>query len=75
MAAISPLVSPWRNVTFCVGDGPAAVGHDLAITLDGLLERGDRGLADERHVDAVGGAQAIVEIGAHLLAARLLFAA
>ena len=33
---------------------------------------GDRRLADERHVDAVGGAQAIVEIGAHLLAARLL---
>ena len=55
------------------GDGPAAGGHDLAIALDGLLEPGDRGLAHERHVDAVGGAQAIVEVGAHLLAARLLF--
>ena len=35
-------------------------------------ERGDRGLAHERHVEAIVGAQAIVEIGAHLLAARLL---
>jgi len=40
----------------------------LAVAFDRLLKRGDGGVAHERHVDTVGGAQAIVEIGAQLFA-------
>jgi hypothetical protein len=47
---------------------PAAGRDDLTITLDRLLKRGNGGLAHERHVDAVAGAQAVIEIGPHLLA-------
>jgi hypothetical protein len=51
---------------------PAAGRRDFAIALNGELERGDRALAHERHVEPVVRAQAVVEIGADLLAARLL---
>ena len=54
------------------GGGPAAGGNDLPVTLDSLLQRGDLAGAHERDVDAVGRAQPIVEIGPHLLPARLL---
>ena len=53
-------------------DRPAALRHDLAVMCDRLLERCDLRRAHERRVDAVGRAQAIVEIGAQLIALLLL---
>ena len=47
-------------------------GDDLPVALNGKLDRGDRGLAHERAVEAVVGAQAVIEFGALLLAARFL---
>jgi hypothetical protein len=51
---------------------PAAGRHDVPVALNGKLDRGDRGLAHERAVEAVVGAQAVVEFGALLLASRFL---
>ncbi len=51
---------------------PAAGRRDLTIALNGELERGDGGVAHERDVEAVVGAEAVVKFGADLLPARLL---
>ena len=48
--------------------GPAALRGDLLIALDRLLQSRQRSFAHERHVDAVGGAQPVIEIAAHLIA-------
>ena len=54
------------------GDRPAALRDDLPVVLDRLLRGRDRSFAHERHIDAVGRAQPIVEIGAQLIALLLL---
>ena len=51
---------------------PAAGSYDLPIALDALLQRRDRGFADEGHAHGIAGTEPVVELGARLIAPRLL---
>jgi hypothetical protein len=51
---------------------PAAGRHDLPIALDGLLQRCGSGVADEGHAHGIAGTEPVVELGARLIASRLL---
>jgi hypothetical protein len=51
---------------------PTAVGGDLPVALDRLLQAGNGGFAHERHVHAVTGAQPLIEIRAPFLTPVLL---
>ena len=72
MATMSELESPEPQRDGARDCRPAAGSDDLAISLDALLQRRDRAVADERHAHAVSGTEPIVELGARLLPPRPL---